>query len=84
MFPIPFAALPDVPVSPKTTHQAKENGRSMYRKLSGMPYDFLIHCILPEDNGTRVAYLTIYSHSENGDRKIHCLNGTDSREEAKS
>ncbi len=45
--------------------------------------DFAAHCILLQDNGTSSAYLGINSNDKNGNLKIHCLNGTDSRENAK-
>ncbi len=71
MFPLLVAGVPEVPVSPNTTHQAKAKRRRRLRRVIDISLDFFAPCVLAQDNGNIAAYLAIYSHDENGDRKIH-------------
>ncbi len=80
IFPLLFTGFPEAPLSPDTLYN--KNGKQIEVE-EDIRFNFLSHCLLEEDNGTRVAYLAIYSHNENGDRKIHCMNGTSHREKAK-
>ncbi len=80
MFPIPIIGIPERPPSPNLTQGGTSFRKNYTRsRVRGVDLDFAARCA-SEEKGIRFVYLAIYAQDDVGRRKIHCLNGTDSRE----